>query len=123
MPSGRPPGTPSASKRGGRVRGSLDKGQRIVISAQMAADILDVYNMLGGPAFLYRWAKQNESAFVNGPLARLMPALPKEDPDVLVQQVSIGSDLDAAMRISFALRKGLEAQQEQPVAKQEKPDA
>jgi hypothetical protein len=90
----------------------------------MAADILDVYNMLGGPAFLYRWAKENPSAFVNGPLARLMPIPPKEDPDVLVQQVSIGSDLDAVMRIAFALNKGLELQKEQQAltAVQEKPD-
>lgn len=120
----RPPGTPNASKRGGRARGSLDKGQRTVVTAQMAADILDVYNMLGGPAFLYRWAKENPSAFVNGPLARLMPIPPKEDPDVLVQQVSIGSDLDAVMRIAFALNKGLELQKEQQAltAVQEKPD-
>lgn len=112
--AGKLPGTPHARKVGGRQRGSLDKGARTLVTAQMAADILDVYNLLGGPAFLYRWARDNPSAFVNGPLARLMPVPPKEDPDAPpINVLNIGSDLDAAMRIAFALEKGLRAKREQ----------
>ncbi len=124
---GKLPGTPHARKVGGRQRGSLDKGQRTVITAQMAADILDVYNLLGGPAFLYQWAKENQSAFVNGPLARLMPSAPKPDDEAPAGPVFNFNGIDtfeAARRIAFVLAAGAHAQQEleQPVAVQEKPD-
>lgn len=124
----RPAGTPSAHKRGGRVRGSLDKGQRTVVTAQIAADILDVYNLLGGPAFLFKWAKENPSAFVNGPLARLMPALPKQDDEAPPGPVFNFTGIDtfeAARRVAFLLAAGANAQQEPQAltAVQEKPDA
>lgn len=124
--AGKLPGTPHARKVGGRQRGSLDKGARTVISAQISADILDVYNLLGGPAFLYRWAKDNPSAFVNGPLARLMPALPKPDDEAPAGPTfnfNNLSDFEAARRVAFLLAAGAHAQQKlkQPVAVQEKP--
>lgn len=125
----RPPGTPSASKRGGRVRGSLDRQQRTVVTAQMAADILDVYNLLGGPSFLYRWACENPSSFVNGPLSRLLPSAPKPDdeaPPGPVFNFNNLSDFEAARRVAFLLAAGAHAQQElqeQPHIEAEPADA
>jgi hypothetical protein len=40
MTAGRKPG---CVKTGGRTRGSLDKGARLLLSDRMAADILKVY--------------------------------------------------------------------------------
>ena len=95
----------------GRKRGALDKQQRSVINAEIAKDILDVYNLLGGPQFLFKWAKENPSLFVNGPLARLMPAPPKEDADgnTFNTQINIDnmSDRECAMRIAYALAKAV----------------
>jgi len=117
--AGKLPGTPHARKVGGRQRGSLDKGARTLVTAQMAADILDVYNLLGGPAFLYRWARDNPSAFVNGPLARLMPSAPKPDDEAPPAPLNFNnlSDFEAARRVAFLLAAGAHAQQklEQPV--------
>lgn len=92
----------------------MDKGQRQLVTAEMAHDILRVYQLLGGVVFLHEWASANPGAFINGPLARLMPAPPKEDPDVQLNQVNIGSmgDTEAAMRIAFVLAKGVHAQGE-----------
>ncbi len=111
---GRPPGQP---KSGGRVRGSLDKGERQLVTAEMAADILKVYERLGGVDFLYRWAKTNPTAYVSGVLSKLMPAAPTKDSDsdtVNNVQVNIGhlSDIEIAMRIAFALNKGLIAKRQ-----------
>lgn len=110
----------------GRKRGALDLKQRSVINAQIAADILDVYNMLGGPAFLYTWAKNNETAFINGPLARLMPAPPKAegDGDLNVQMNFLGADneLEAARRVAFALARGMHLQGQQPAIEPVKED-
>ena len=94
----RPPGT-------GRKKGSLDKAARTLVTAEMAKDILDVYRMLGGVAFLHSWAVDNPSAFVNGPLARLMPAAPKadgDDGDALINiQIGGGVDADIAGHIHY----------------------
>src|SRR3990167_11181292 len=105
----RPPGT-------GRKKGSLDKAARTLVTAEMAKDILDVYRMLGGVAFLHSWAVDNPSAFVNGPLARLMPAAPKadgDDGDALIN-IQIGGGVDADIeigrRIAFALAKAAHLQ-------------
>lgn len=106
----RPPGT-------GRKKGSLDKAARTLVTAEMAKDILDVYRMLGGVAFLHSWAVDNPSAFVNGPLARLMPAPPKADgdDDTLVS-INIGGGVDGEIeigrRIAFALAKAAHLQGE-----------
>lgn len=115
----RPPGT-------GRKKGSLDKAARTLVTAEMAKDILDVYRLLGGVAFLHSWAVDNPSAFVNGPLARLMPAPPKADgeDDTLVN-INIGAGVDADIevgrRIAFALAKAAHLQGEAVAAAHEIP--
>ena len=105
----RPPGT-------GRKKGSLDKAARTLVTAEMAKDILDVYRMLGGVAFLHSWAVDNPSAFVNGPLARLMPAAPKADGDddalVNINIGGVAADIEVGRRIAFALAKAAHLQGE-----------
>jgi hypothetical protein len=117
-PSGNPRGRPKGcAKTGGRVAGkSLDKGERQLVNAQLAADILSVYHRLGGEDFLFRWAKENQTAYVVNVLQKLMPAAPKPDgdPDVVNQQFNISNmtAVEAASRIAFSLRLGIEAQEE-----------
>lgn len=122
---GRPPGPSGKPKTGGRQKGSLDRQQRQLITEQMAFDVLAVYRGLGGAIWLMEFAKANPGQFVQQCLSRLLPAAPKEDTDVQVNMLSVGniSDLDAAMRIAFALNKGLELQKEQQPIEAEKPDA
>lgn len=95
----------------GRVAGrSLDKGERQLVTAQMAGDILSVYERLGGADFLYRWAKENQTPFVTNVLQKLMPAAPKEDADfVQNNQFNVGqlSAFEAARSVAFALARGL----------------
>lgn len=105
----RPPGQLGPPKKsGGRVRGSLDASQRKVVTEQMAQNILDVFNGLGGLAWLLEWAKANQTQFITVCLARLFPAFPKENPDIQINtQINHapgGDDnLDAARRIAFVL--------------------
>lgn len=112
---GRPPGTKNAPghKAGGRPAKSLDRGERQVVTSQMAGDILSVYARLGGEDFLYRWAKANPSLYVTNVLSRLMPAIPKDDPDVQVNiQNNNFTELEGAMRVAYALNFALNAQRE-----------
>jgi hypothetical protein len=116
---GRPPGLP---KTGGRKRGSLDKAARSLITEKVAGDILTTYKKLGSQKFLLEWAQQNQTEFIRQCLARLMPPMPRDSDDTAVNntQINIGqiSEIEAAMRIAFVLRLGLQRQEEQaqPVA-------
>ncbi|MFG0320987.1 hypothetical protein ACF8EF_01385 [Pseudomonas sp. zjy_15] len=115
-PTGKPRGRPKGcAKTGGRTIGSLDRQQRTLITSEVAGDILEVYRRLGGVDFLERWSRDNETAFVNSCLSRLMPPAPKDDPDVVKNtQINVGhlSDIEIAMRIAFALNKGLIAKRQ-----------
>lgn len=103
------------AKTGGRVRGTLDKGERAVLSAEMAGDLLAVYKKLGGVKWLLKFAQDNPAEFLKQGLSRLMPAPQKDDPEVQFnQQINVGSftAIEAASRVAFALRAGIEAQQD-----------
>lgn len=97
-------------KTGGRVKGSLDKGERAIVTSQMANDLLLVYRKLGGVKWLLKFAQEQPGEFVRQGLSRLFPAPQKDDPDVLIQQQfnTNLSDRDAAVRIAFALAKGMQ---------------
>ena len=113
VPTGKPRGRPKGCvKSGGRVAGkSLDKGERIKITSAMAGSILAVFERLGGEDFLYRWAKENQTAYVTNCLARLMPPMPKDgDGDTTYNtQVNVGNanmgEFEAARRVAFCLSK------------------
>ena len=113
VPTGAPRGRPKGCvKSGGRVAGkSLDKTERIKITGEMAGSILQVFERLGGVDFLYRWAKKNETAFVNSCLARLMSPMPRDgDGDTTYNtQVNVGNanmgEFEAARRVAFCLSK------------------
>lgn len=108
-PRGRPKG---CAKTGGRLPGgkSLDRGERMLVTAQMAGDILSVYQRLGGADFLWRWAKENQTAFVSNVLQKLMPAAPKDDDVGNTYNTQINNYADergAALRVAFALSSAL----------------
>lgn len=94
-----------APKTGGRRRGSLDKGERQLVTAEMAADILTVYKKLGGVKWLLATAKEQPVAFIQQCLSRLLPAPQKDDPDVQInQQFNLDQNpVEAARRIAFVL--------------------
>lgn len=108
-PTGKPRGRPKGSpKTGGRVAKSLDRGERLVVNAQMAGDILAVYARLGGEDFLFKWAKENPSLYVTNVLSKLMPAAPKDgEADTYNTQINVNglSELEAARRVAYALAK------------------
>ncbi|MCX2815996.1 MULTISPECIES: hypothetical protein [unclassified Pseudomonas] len=110
---GRPPGQP---KTGGRLRKSLDKGERQLVSAELAGSILTTFERLGGVDDMLSWAAANRTVFYTQVLSRLFPAPQKEDhPDVQVNvQTNIGnmSDFEAAQRIAFALAKAAYEQEQ-----------
>lgn len=117
--TGRTPGslkTPGS----GRKKGSLDLVERRLVTSEIANDILGCYLAMGGPKFLLEWAQQNKTEFVRQCLARLMPAFQKDDPDT---QINIQNnynqggltDFQVAQRIAFALRKGIEPVEAEPV--------
>lgn len=124
---GRPKG---CAKTGGRVAGkSLDKGERIKITSAMAGSILAVFERLGGEDFLYRWAKENQTAYVTNCLARLMPPMPKEGDDTgavnNTQNNYYGNmtPLEAAQRVAFALSVGArELEKQTPVTIEHAPE-
>ncbi|EPA95531.1 hypothetical protein [Pseudomonas sp. G5(2012)] len=102
---GRPPGLP---KTGGRVKKSLDKQQRQLVSAELAHSILATFEMLGGTAAMVEWAADNKSVFYTQILSRLMPAPQRDDPEVQINQqfnIDTMSDLEAGRRVAFALAK------------------
>ncbi|WP_095195875.1 hypothetical protein [Pseudomonas sp. Irchel 3A7] len=107
-----------APKTGGRRKGSLDKGERQLVTAEMAADIMTVYRKLGGVRWLLKFAQDNPAEFLRQGLSRLMPAPQKDDPDVVNNtQINVGnmSDIQIAARVAFALSKGLHAQKAERV--------
>lgn len=111
-PTGKPRGRPKGlAKTGGRVSGrSLDKGERQLVTSQMAGDILSVYERLGGADFLFKWAKENQTPFVTNVLNRLMPAAPKDDDtggNTFNTQINYNDERGAALRVAFALARGL----------------
>lgn len=115
-----------APKTGGRVKGrSLDKGQRLLVTSEMAGDLLTVYKRLGGVKWLLRFAEDNPKEFLQLGLSRLFPAAPKDDePAGTYNQFNFNSQdtFEAARRVAFALNLGLHAQQElAPVAERELP--
>lgn len=115
-PTGAPRGRPKGCvKSGGRVAGkSLDKHQRQLVSSELAGSIMTVFAMLGSTQAMYEWAEKNQTVFYTQILSRLMPAPQRDDPDVQVNQVNIShlTNLEAATRIAFALRLGMQAKQE-----------
>lgn len=118
VPTGKPRGRPKGSpKTGGRVAKSLDRSERMLVTSQMAGDILSVYERLGGADFLYRWAKANQNLYVTNVLQKLMPAAPKDDADFVQNNTLINFNdpknlFESARSIAFALASGLNAQQE-----------
>lgn len=99
-----------APKTGGRRRGSLDKGERQVVTAEMAGDLLAVYKKLGGVKWLLKFAQDNPKEFLQQGLSRLMPAPQKDEPDVVQNnRFNIGnlSETEAAIRVAFALSKAI----------------
>lgn len=105
---GRPPGQP---KTGGRVKSSLDRQQRQLVSAELAHSILATFEMLGGTAAMVEWAADNPTVFYTQILSRLMPAPQRDDGGDIQfnQQVNINnmSDSEAARRVAFALAKAV----------------
>lgn len=116
-PTGKPRGRPKGCvKSGGRVAGkSLDRHQRQLVSSELAGSIMTVFAMLGSTQAMYEWAEKNQTVFYTQILSRLMPAPQKDDPDVVQNtQINVGhlSDIEIAMRIAFALNKGLIAKRQ-----------
>lgn len=114
---------PGSAKTGGRQRGSLDRQQRQLVSAQLAHSIMATFELLGSTAAMVEWARDNKTIFYTQILPRLMPAPLKEDPDAQINILNIGvdSDLEAARRIAFALSKAMHPDPTR-VIEAEKPD-
>jgi hypothetical protein len=99
-----------APKTGGRRRGSLDRGERQLVTAEMAGDILAVYKKLGGVKWLLKFAEDNPAEFLRQGLSRLFPAAPKDDePSGTYNQFNIGNltDREAACRVAFLLNSAM----------------
>lgn len=99
-----------APKTGGRRKGSLDKGERQLVTAEMAGDLMTVYRKLGGVKWLLEFAKNNPAEFLRQGLSRLFPA-PQRDDDTgggtFNTQINFDSNpIEAARRIAFALALG-----------------
>jgi hypothetical protein len=102
-------GTP---KTGGRVKGrSLDKGERQLLTSEMAADLLLVYRKLGGVRWLLKFAQDNPVEFLRQGLSRLFPAAPKDDEVGGTYNTQINfndmSARDAACRVAFLLNSAM----------------
>lgn len=123
-PTGKPRGRPKGSpKVAGRTRGvpdkgprqlaSLDKDARQRASAVLAGNILSTFERLGGADDMLKWAADNRTVFYTQILSRLMPAHQKGDDEpsgsTFNTQVNVSNmdDRDAALRIAFALAKGM----------------
>jgi hypothetical protein len=107
----------------GRVKSSLDKNARQLVSAQLAHGILATFEMLGGTAAMVEWAADNKTVFYTQILSRLMPA-PQKEPDV---EINIGpsasnmTDREAAISIAFVLNKAMYENDLVPVAERVPP--
>ncbi|MBK5401317.1 hypothetical protein JFU47_32085 [Pseudomonas sp. TH39(2020)] len=110
---GRPPGQ---LKTGGRIKGrSLDKGERQLVTSQMAGDLMAVYKKLGGVRWLLKFAEDNPAEFLRQGLSRLFPSPAKDDEGGTFNQQINFNNLDlfeASRRVAFALNLGIQAQQE-----------
>jgi hypothetical protein len=123
---GKPVGLP---KSGGRVKKSLDRQQRVLVSAELGHSILAVFELLGGTAAMLEWAHDNQTIFYTQILSRLMPA-PQKDPDVEINirpSASNMTDREAAISIAFCLNKAMHPApsikvEYEPVAVQPKED-
>lgn len=98
-------------KTGGRRRGSLDRGERLVISEKLAGDILKTYKRLG-PDWLFKVAQDRPDLFINQCLSRLLPPIFKEDggeAGTYNTQINIGNltEREIASRVAFALSKAI----------------
>lgn len=119
-PTGKPRGRPKGCvKTGGRVRKSLDKGERQLVSAELAGSILTTFERLGGVDDMLSWASANRTVFYTQVLSRLYPAAQRGDDDPGVQvnvQTNVSNDFEAARRIAFSLAKAAYEQAEQEPA-------
>lgn len=110
---GRPPGQGKVPGSG-RVKGkSIDRGERQLVTSQLAGDIMAVYESLGGVDWLLKWAKANPKEFIQQGLGRLFPAAQRDDPDAVNNTQNNYynlSPLEAARRVAFALNAGIHAQ-------------
>jgi hypothetical protein len=103
---GRPRGLP---KTGGRVKNSIDREKRKLLTDRMAADLMYCYETLGGREWLLTFARDQPAEFLRQGLSRLFPAPQRDDADQISQSLTINagdlSDFEAAKRIAFALAK------------------
>ena len=110
MARGRPPGQGKVAGSG-RQKGSLDAGQRKLITSQMAGDLMEVYERLGGVDWLLSFAKKNPSEFIRSGLSRLWPAPAKDDEPGTVNNLQVNiagmTDREIACRVAYALNAGL----------------
>ncbi|WP_191830886.1 hypothetical protein [Pseudomonas fluorescens] len=110
-PTGAPRGrAKGCAKTGGRVKSSIDRQQRQLVSAELAYSILATFEMLGGTAAMVEWAADNKTVFYTQILSRLMPAPQKDEADVVNNtqiNVSTMNDREAAVRVAFALSKAV----------------
>lgn len=107
-PRGRAPGQGKVPGSG-RKKGSLDRSARMLISEQVAFDILKTYKRLG-PDWLFKIAQERPDLFINQCLSKILPPAFKEGDDfVLNQQFNIGHmpDREAAMRVAFLLNSAV----------------
>lgn len=116
----RPKGSPTINKAApprGRPKGSLDKAARTLIGNEMASNILQVFQAMGGTMAMLKWAEDNKTIFYTQILSRLMPAPMKPDGDDALPlfNFNFGDDaksLEAGRRIAFALAKAAHLQGE-----------
>ncbi|VVQ05058.1 hypothetical protein [Pseudomonas fluorescens] len=103
---GRPPGS---VKTGGRVKGSLDKAERAIVSSELAHSIMATFEMLGGTAAMVEWAATNQTVFYTQILSRLMPPPQRDDPDTVINVNTGLTEMESARRVAFALAKAVYA--------------
>lgn len=101
-----------APKTGGRVKGSLDKSERQLLTNAMAFDLMTVYTELGGVKWLKKFAQDNPVEFLRQGLSRLFPAPAKSDDDTgggnTYNQINnYGDERGAALRVAYALARGV----------------
>jgi hypothetical protein len=100
-----------APKTGGRRKGSLDKGERQLVSAELGYSILATFEMLGGTAAMLEWAAENKTVFYTQILSHLMPPPQRDEGAEVVNNTQINvnnlSDREAAVRVAFALSKAV----------------
>ncbi|MNZ10245.1 hypothetical protein D3C78_270850 [compost metagenome] len=119
---GRPRGLP---KTGGRVKNSIDREKRKLLSDRMAADLMYCYETLGGREWLLTFARDQPAEFIRQGLSRLFPSPQRDDADQISQSLTINagnlSEYEVARRIAFILSKGLNSLQPEPVTAERVP--